>query len=208
MAGAAPQPTVRGRAPGIQQHHSNADPNTVAVGAVSLRERDGGMEGEVKAKKKKPHELGHVLHGTMAPVSGSARTPRGPAVHTPEIAATFCVKELVSFFFLNIFSVFFLGTTIKRAVLHSHIPDCTAAVSSLRRAAAVPRAEAHARAKPGWGTREDAAPTALSLLGTRRGGKGTPNPEGPSVSLQTIQTLSHPPHPPLLFPLFHPNAAK
>lgn len=166
-----------------------------------------GWKGRLK-QKKKPHELGHVLHGTMAPVSGSARTPRGPAMHTPEIAATFCVKELFSFFFFNIFPVFFLGTTMKRAVLHSHIPDCTAAVPSLRRAAAVPRAGAHARAKPDWGGRQDAAPTALSLLGTRRGGKGTPNTEGPSVSLQTVQTLSLHPHPQLLVPPFHPNAAK
>lgn len=53
VAGAAPQQTVQGRAPRIRQHHSNADPNTVAVGAVSLREGDGRMEGEVKAKKKR-----------------------------------------------------------------------------------------------------------------------------------------------------------
>lgn len=104
MAGAAPQPTVRGGAPRIQQHHSNADPNTVAVGAVSLRERDGGMEGEVKAKKKKSHMSSAMC--SMAPVSGSARIPQGPAVHMPEIAATFCVKELFSFF--NNFFCFFL----------------------------------------------------------------------------------------------------
>lgn len=157
-----------------------------------------GWEGRLKQKKKKePHELGHVLHGTVAPASGSARTPQGPAVHMPEIAATFCVKELFTLF--NIFSVFFLGTTIKRAVLHSHIPDCTAAVSTLRRAATVPRAEAHARAKPDWGAREDAAPTAVSLLGTRRGGMGTPNPQGTSVSLQTVSrhcpTLPNPSSP-------------
>lgn len=70
-----------------------------------------GWKGRLKRKKKEPHELGHVLHGTMAPASGSTRTPRGPAMHMPEIAATFCVKELFTLF--NIFSVFFLGTTIK-----------------------------------------------------------------------------------------------
>lgn len=164
------------------------------------------MEGEVKAKKKKqkkkPHELGHVLHGTVAPVSGSARTPCGPAVHTPEIAATFYVKELFSFFCNIFFSVFFffLGTTIKRAVLHSHIPDCTAAMPALRRAATVPCAGA--RVEPDWGAREDAAPTAVSLLGTRRGGKGTPDPEGPSVSLQMVSRHCPTPVPGSFSPLF------
>lgn len=114
--------------------------------------------------------------------------------------------SVYSFLYFFFFFFFFLGTTIHQAAFHSHIPDCTTAASTPRRAAKDPHTEAHTCAKPGWGVREGAAPTVICSA-SGEAGRAPQTERG-----QRHPSEAHPGAVPLaltlFFPPYHPNAAK